>query len=295
MGNLFSPIDTKVCRKCGHEKPLLAFQKKGQKDGVAIRECYCKECFGAIRWARMSDEAREAKRARDRDNIRNGSAKQRTGKASAVRCAKIKECRGQAKAALCTHWIEENIGAYSIAYWYECVRCRKQRMAKEVEREHDMCPNCIRVMQSKGRKMEKRESVCVDCNAAIHGTAALKRCVKCAAKKERKAQRERDKVNGTRTHNIAQRAKKKGVVVEPISRMYVYKRDGFKCYVCGVRVVTSKTYRPDQATLDHLIPLSKGGPHTYANIKTCCHACNAAKRDKDADRLSTTYMQLVLL
>ena len=35
----------------------------------------------------------------------------------------------------------------------------------------------------------------------------------------------------------------------------------------------------NQATLDHIIPLSKNGPHAYYNVQTLCRKCNTKKRN----------------
>lgn len=37
-------------------------------------------------------------------------------------------------------------------------------------------------------------------------------------------------------------------------------------------------------TLDHVRPISKGGPHTYANIVAACGPCNSSKHVYDAPR-----------
>ena len=36
-------------------------------------------------------------------------------------------------------------------------------------------------------------------------------------------------------------------------------------------------WSPDYPTCDHVVPLSKGGDHTYENIRLACWACNTAK------------------
>lgn len=39
-----------------------------------------------------------------------------------------------------------------------------------------------------------------------------------------------------------------------------------------------------KATLDHVVPVSKGGKHfDLDNIKVCCESCNSKKSNKDLD------------
>ena len=45
-----------------------------------------------------------------------------------------------------------------------------------------------------------------------------------------------------------------------------------KCVVCG---------SIDDITMDHIIPLSKGGSHTANNVTVLCRSCNSRKRDRD--------------
>ena len=95
-------------------------------------------------------------------------------------------------------------------------------------------------------------------------------CYKCNDKVSRK---------GTRLKTHHKRAKKYNVVYEKIKPDNIYKRDDYRCVSCGCKVVKSDTYRPDQATIDHVIPMSKGGSHTVDNIVTMCHTCNSLKSD----------------
>lgn len=44
------------------------------------------------------------------------------------------------------------------------------------------------------------------------------------------------------------------------------------CHYCG------KKFPVSELTLDHVLPLSRGGRSTRGNMVVCCHACNAAKR-----------------
>ena len=51
----------------------------------------------------------------------------------------------------------------------------------------------------------------------------------------------------------------------------VFKRDDYKCVFCGT---------PDDLTVDHVYPWSKGGSDGMENLQTLCASCNSKKRDK---------------
>ena len=58
------------------------------------------------------------------------------------------------------------------------------------------------------------------------------------------------------------------------SRGNVYLRDNCECQYCGLKIDRKV------ATLDHVMPVSKGGKSTWENCTTACGPCNAAKSDK---------------
>lgn len=62
-------------------------------------------------------------------------------------------------------------------------------------------------------------------------------------------------------------------------RFAVFLRDGYRCRYCGCQVSRRAVGKPHHATLDHVIPQSRGGLDTKANLVTACWACNQAKRD----------------
>lgn len=68
---------------------------------------------------------------------------------------------------------------------------------------------------------------------------------------------------------------------EAIALIDVYKRDGGKCCVCGVAVdLNIRWPDPQSASLDHAVPISKGGPHTFSNVQLTHLGCNASKGDE---------------
>lgn len=55
------------------------------------------------------------------------------------------------------------------------------------------------------------------------------------------------------------------------SKANVFLRDGYRCAYCGVDL-----HKKD-CTLDHVLPVSRGGKTTFENTVTSCGPCNANK------------------
>jgi 5-methylcytosine-specific restriction endonuclease McrA len=64
-----------------------------------------------------------------------------------------------------------------------------------------------------------------------------------------------------------------------VSRRAVMARDGGLCQYCGSRA----------DSIDHVVPRSKGGMHTWENVVAACRPCNVRKRDR---LLEETSMRL---
>jgi hypothetical protein len=75
------------------------------------------------------------------------------------------------------------------------------------------------------------------------------------------------------------RALVRGADVEKVSRAVVYKRDGGRCHICGKKVPKKGWH------LDHLIPLKRGGEHSYKNVAVACPKCNLSKGTKAVAQL----------
>jgi 5-methylcytosine-specific restriction endonuclease McrA len=61
---------------------------------------------------------------------------------------------------------------------------------------------------------------------------------------------------------------------EPIEPMRVFDRDGWVCHLCKEPVLR------DDASLDHVLPLARGGSHTYDNVATAHVHCNIVRGSK---------------
>ena len=55
----------------------------------------------------------------------------------------------------------------------------------------------------------------------------------------------------------------------PLTRQNVFHRDNHTCQYCGCN--------GGQLSIDHVIPRSRGGEHTWENITTACLKCNVKK------------------
>jgi 5-methylcytosine-specific restriction endonuclease McrA len=63
----------------------------------------------------------------------------------------------------------------------------------------------------------------------------------------------------------------------------VRKRDGSRCRYCGITVKWSDRRSAQGGTYDHILPISKGGKNTVANVVVACRGCNSAKRDRSIE------------
>lgn len=74
------------------------------------------------------------------------------------------------------------------------------------------------------------------------------------------------------------RAKKYGVKYERINPVDIYERDNWVCQICGEPVDKYLRWpHPLSASLDHIVPLSKGGQHVESNVQLAHYRCNTLK------------------
>lgn len=56
----------------------------------------------------------------------------------------------------------------------------------------------------------------------------------------------------------------------PLTRAGLMHRDRYRCAYCGAKA----------ETIDHVLPRSRGGPHSWQNCVACCARCNHRKADR---------------
>jgi len=73
------------------------------------------------------------------------------------------------------------------------------------------------------------------------------------------------------------KARRLAAFVEVVDPLTLFTRDGWRCHICGKRVRQNLPgNHPAGPTIDHLIPLSQGGDHSYANTALAHRRCNVA-------------------
>lgn len=88
----------------------------------------------------------------------------------------------------------------------------------------------------------------------------------------------------------------KGNTIKAARKLYVYRRRAVRkgvesatpkeiaklievsntCSYCGCALT-------DKKTIDHIVPLTKGGTNALNNLVVCCRSCNSSKGAKDRD------------
>lgn len=82
----------------------------------------------------------------------------------------------------------------------------------------------------------------------------------------------------------ARRATLRSVPADLVDSAAVYARDGWVCGICELAVdPTEKFPSPGAATLDHVIPISRGGAHTLDNLQCAHFYCNTVKGNRSLE------------
>jgi 5-methylcytosine-specific restriction endonuclease McrA len=69
----------------------------------------------------------------------------------------------------------------------------------------------------------------------------------------------------------------------------VKSKQSANCYYCGKRIPTKLIH------FDHIVPLSKGGPHSVDNLCVSCSSCNLSKSTKSVQAFIVTGQQILSL
>lgn len=164
----------------------------------------------------------------------------------------------------CPHCVEMERAKLREAKTTELERKKLERKRKARERKSDA-----------ERRLEARKHACPVCGViTIRNKYCSPECAKKADNKRR---------------DFNRRIKLRSAMVDKdITVEGLYRRDNGTCYLCG-RGCNFEDYTVRDGafiagdwypSIDHVIPLAKGGLHSWGNVMLAHHRCNSEKRDK---------------
>jgi endogenous inhibitor of DNA gyrase (YacG/DUF329 family) len=76
------------------------------------------------------------------------------------------------------------------------------------------------------------------------------------------------------------RAIKRATETRPVRIDEIAARDKNRCHICRRKIGKHAHPHPRSRSLDHLVPLTKGGEHTPENVALACLGCNVSKGNR---------------
>jgi len=153
---------------------------------------------------------------------------------------------------------------------YSCVDC-----GKEISRKAIRCVTCNGLYKRKPKPtVEVKEYECKNCGEVFKSNTTRSKtycCIKCS----------KQYAFRTIEVNKSPKLKENGLVDYTITLPRLYKRDQGACGICGRQVDMSKHYNSaSYGSIDHIIPVTKGGQHQWDNVQLAHRQCNSEKGER---------------
>lgn len=144
--------------------------------------------------------------------------------------------------------------------------CRKCRYKRDYDRHREA--RCVKNREWQANNRKRAAEIAAEYRNRHPGAA------KEADRKWREANPEK-----IRMKHQMRRAILAGAGAEDVDPNEIYERDGDLCGICGTLVI------PAERSLDHIVPIARGGAHTYANLQLAHRRCNYSKGAKLMEEL----------
>lgn len=164
---------------------------------------------------------------------------------------------------------------------FVCTVCGGEFRRKSYGGPVGLCAECRKV--SGGKRIAWL--TCPICGITVRRQARYRTCSRQCGNKLQWAPR---KVWGNRRERIAAKSARRRMRmrgsdgrIEAIDPAAVAERDGWICGICGDPVSPGLAYpAPLSASLDHTVPLSLGGEHTWTNVRLAHLVCNCERGNR---------------
>lgn len=250
----------------------------GTRNGYSYYKCRCEPCrFAAREYAR--------KRATDRDPSVIPHGTQNGYKHYGCRCDECSEVgRAHARNLRKNEAIPNKPVPHGTLNGYKRYNCR--------------CEACkaAKSKNARNQRANRKPSQAIPHGTANGYTYHKCRCKECTVARSDLMSRWREKnpdygqqwrgENRERHSDLSRRrrARMRDAFVEDVPRLEIFERDNWQCQIVGCfypgipASLDAGRHHPLLASVDHIIPLSKGGKHKRSNL-ACSHLrCNVSKQ-----------------
>lgn len=179
--------------------------------------------------------------------------------------------------------------------WKQVFKCQRlfSRMAalSSEERKCELCGGRCNQGASRfcSRRCMRKSKTVANCNkcgvrVVVRGVSCGPNGVMCCECRMASAKASRREAKRRYGRNHRSRARHHGVRYESVPVGDVYAQDGYVCQLCGRKCLNKPAWNkrtgkihPLSPTIDHIVPMSLGGPHERHNLQTACFRCNSIK------------------
>lgn len=160
-------------------------------------------------------------------------------------------------------------------------RVCKQGWLEPVDAKPTECAHCGGPFESKRLAASRGGKWIRCCSKSCARKAKPVGFIKVATPEERK---QREFIRGELARR-KRRARLAGVKREPYTTARIAERDGYQCHLCDGPVdMAFKFPSLESPSVDHIIPLSRGGDDTLANVALAHLGCNLSKGAGDGSK-----------
>lgn len=203
--------------------------------------------------------------------------------------------RQERQARNTTYWRENYADVYAKATVrrlnpdraYTCSICGQEfPRSKDWKRTRYCSMPCVRVKEARDRKDQaKRKGRQAFRSIPLSSLERWAECQHCGEtfRKDHPSQILCDRF--CRAGAATCRRSKRAVAawVERVERIEVFERDGWLCHLCGGALQRGARVPERLApTIDHIVPLTRGGEHSMANVAAAHFSCNSRKGNRVA-------------